>query len=143
MSIEKTGSAHWQGSLKRGKGTVSTQSGALKDNPYGFNTRFEGEPGTNPEELIAASHASCYSMALSMILGEAGHDPDDVRTEATVTLDQDDSGFKITKVHLVTRAKVPGIDQAGFDDAAQKAKEGCPISRVLNAEITLDATLES
>ncbi|GAB3351287.1 OsmC family protein [Chromohalobacter beijerinckii] len=143
MSIEKTGSAHWQGSLKRGKGTVSTQSGALKDNPYGFNTRFEGEPGTNPEELIAASHASCYSMALSMILGEAGHDPDDVRTEATVTLDQDDSGFKITKVHLVTRAKVPGIDQSSFDDAAQKAKEGCPISRVLNAEITLDATLES
>ncbi|MCI0510743.1 osmotically inducible protein OsmC [Chromohalobacter marismortui] len=143
MSIEKTGSAHWQGSLKRGKGTVSTQSGALKDNPYGFNTRFEGEPGTNPEELIAASHASCYSMALSMILGEAGHDPDDVRTEATVTLDQDDSGFKITRVHLVTRAKVPGIDQSSFDDAAQKAKEGCPISRVLNAEITLDAQLES
>ncbi|MCK0713992.1 MULTISPECIES: OsmC family protein [Chromohalobacter] len=143
MSIEKTGSAHWQGSLKRGKGTVSTQSGALKDNPYGFNTRFEGEPGTNPEELIAASHASCYSMALSMILGEAGHDPDDVRTEATVTLDQDDSGFKITKVHLVTRAKVPGIDQSGFEESANKAKEGCPISRVLNAEITLDATLES
>ncbi|ABE58514.1 OsmC family protein [Chromohalobacter israelensis] len=142
MSIEKTGSAHWQGSLKRGKGTVSTQSGALKDNPYGFNTRFEGEPGTNPEELIAASHASCYSMALSMILGEAGHDPDDVRTEATVTLDKDDSGFKVTKVNLVTRAKVPGIDQAGFDDAAQKAKEGCPISRLLNAEITLDARLE-
>ncbi|MDO0944585.1 MULTISPECIES: OsmC family protein [Chromohalobacter] len=142
MSIEKTGSAHWQGSLKRGKGTVSTQSGALKDNPYGFNTRFEGEPGTNPEELIAASHASCYSMALSMILGEAGHDPDDVRTEATVTLDKDDSGFKVTKVDLVTRAKVPGIDQAGFDDAAQKAKEGCPISRLLNAEITLDARLE-
>ncbi|WP_280561693.1 MULTISPECIES: OsmC family protein [unclassified Chromohalobacter] len=143
MSIEKTGSAHWQGSLKRGNGTVSTQSGALKDNPYGFNTRFEGEPGTNPEELIAASHASCYSMALSMILGEAGHDPDDVRTEATVTLDQDDSGFKITKVHLVTRAKVPGIDQSDFDESANKAKEGCPISRVLNAEITLDATLES
>ncbi|MBZ5875433.1 OsmC family protein [Chromohalobacter israelensis] len=142
MSIEKTGSAHWQGSLKRGKGTVSTQSGALKDNPYGFNTRFEGEPGTNPEELIAASHASCYSMALSMILGEAGHDPDDVRTEATVTLGKDDSGFKVTKVDLVTRAKVPGIDQAGFDDAAQKAKEGCPISRLLNAEITLDARLE-
>ncbi|MDF9432946.1 OsmC family protein [Chromohalobacter israelensis] len=142
MSIEKTGSAHWQGSLKRGKGTVSTQSGALKDNPYGFNTRFEGEPGTNPEELIAASHASCYSMALSMILGEAGHDPDDVRTEATVTLDKDDSGFKVTKVDLVTRAKVPGIDQAGFDDATQKAKEGCPISRLLNAEITLDARLE-
>ncbi|NWO55073.1 OsmC family protein [Chromohalobacter israelensis] len=142
MSIEKTGSAHWQGILKRGKGTVSTQSGALKDNPYGFNTRFEGEPGTNPEELIAASHASCYSMALSMILGEAGHDPDDVRTEATVTLDKDDSGFKVTKVDLVTRAKVPGIDQAGFDDAAQKAKEGCPISRLLNAEITLDARLE-
>ena len=142
MSIEKTGSAHWQGSLKRGKGTVSTQSGALKDTPYGYNTRFEGEPGTNPEELIAASHASCYSMALSMILGEAGHDPDDVRTEATVTLDKDDSGFKVTKVDLVTRAKVPGIDQAGFDDAAQKAKEGCPISRLLNAEITLDARLE-
>ena len=142
MSIEKTGSAHWQGSLKRGKGTGSTQSGALKDNPYGFNPRFEGEPGANPEELIAASHASCYSMALSMILGEAGHDPDDVRTEATVTLDKDDSGFKVTKVDLVTRAKVPGIDQAGFDDAAQKAKEGCPISRLLNAEITLDARLE-
>ncbi|MFC3282230.1 OsmC family protein [Litchfieldella rifensis] len=142
MSIKKTGSAEWQGSLKEGKGTVSTQSGSLKDNPYGFKQRFEGQPGTNPEELIAAAHASCYSMALSMILGEAGHEAESIKTLATVTLDQDASGFSVTQVHLDTTARIPGADQAAFEDAANKAKTGCPISKLLTAEITLDAKLE-
>lgn len=143
MSIKKQGSAEWQGSLKQGKGTVSTESGALKQNPYGFNTRFEGEPGTNPEELIGAAHASCYSMALSMILGEDNLEPESIKTNATVTLDQDDSGFTISAIHLETRAKIPGADQSKFDEAANKAKEGCPVSKLFNAKITLDAKLEN
>lgn len=142
MSIQKKGSAEWQGSLKQGKGTVSTESGVLNQNPYGFNTRFEGQTGTNPEELIGAAHASCYSMALSMILGEAGLEPESIKTEATVTLEQDDSGFTISAVHLDTTARIPGADQAKFDDAANKAKEGCPVSKLFNARITLDAKLE-
>lgn len=142
MSIQKKGSAEWQGSLKQGKGTVSTESGVLNQNPYGFNTRFEGQAGTNPEELIGAAHASCYSMALSMILGEAGLEPESIKTEATVTLEQDDSGFTISAVHLDTTARIPGADQAKFDDAANKAKEGCPVSKLFNARITLDAKLE-
>lgn len=142
MSIQKKGSAEWQGSLKQGKGTVSTESGVLNQNPYGFNTRFEGQAGTNPEELIGAAHASCYSMALSMILGEAGLEPESIKTEATVTLEQDDSGFTISAVHLDTAARIPGADQAKFDDAANKAKEGCPVSKLFNARITLDAKLE-
>ncbi len=142
MSIKKKGNAEWQGSLKQGKGTVSTESGALKQNPYGFNTRFEGQPGTNPEELIGAAHASCYSMALSMILGEDNLEPESIKTEATVTLEQDDSGFTVSAIHLDTRARVPGADQAKFDEAANKAKEGCPISKLFNAKITLDAKLE-
>lgn len=143
MSIKKTGSAEWQGSLKEGKGTVSTQSGALTDNPYGFKQRFEGQPGTNPEELVGAAHASCYSMALSMILGEAGYEAESIKTQATVTLNQDDGGFSITRVHLDTVARIPGADQAAFEEAAKKAKTGCPISKLLTAEITLDAKLES
>lgn len=143
MSIKKTGSAEWQGSLKQGKGTVSTESGALKQNPYGFNTRFEGQAGTNPEELIGAAHASCFSMALSMILGQDELEPESIKTQATVTLDQDDSGFTISAVHLETRAKVPGADQARFEEAANKAKEGCPVSKLFKADITLDAKLES
>lgn len=143
MAIEKKGSAEWKGSLKGGNGIVSTESGALKDNPYGFNTRFEGQAGTNPEELIGAAHASCFSMALSMMLGEAGLEPQSIRTEATVTLDQDDSGFYVSKVHLTTLASIPGADQAAFDKAANDAKAGCPISRLFNADITLDAKLES
>ncbi|MEC9482863.1 MAG: OsmC family protein [Halomonas sp.] len=143
MSIQKKGSAEWQGSLKQGKGTVSTESGALEQNPYGFNTRFEGQPGTNPEELIGAAHASCFSMALSMILGQDNLEPESIKTEATVTLDQDDSGFTISAIHLVTRARVPGADQARFEDAANKAKAGCPVSKLFKADITLDAQLES
>lgn len=142
MSIQKKGSAEWQGSLKQGKGTVSTESGVLKQNPYGFNTRFEGQAGTNPEELIGAAHASCYSMALSMILGEADLEPESIKTEATVTLEQDDSGFTISAIHLDTTARIPGADQAKFDEAANKAKEGCPVSKLFNARITLDAKLE-
>ncbi|SFI18703.1 OsmC family protein [Modicisalibacter xianhensis] len=143
MSIKKKGSAEWQGSLKKGKGTVSTESGALKQNPYGFNTRFEGQPGTNPEELIGAAHASCFSMALSMILGESELEPESIKTEATVTLEQDDSGFTISAIHLDTRARIPGADQATFEEAANKAKEGCPVSKLFKANITLDAKLES
>ncbi|REC95792.1 OsmC family protein [Kushneria indalinina] len=142
MAIQKKGSAEWGGSLKRGKGVVSTESGALKENPYGFNTRFEGQPGTNPEELIGAAHASCYSMALSMILGQSELEPESIKTEATVTLDQDDSGFYISKVALTTVARVPGADQETFEKAANDAKEGCPVSRLFNADITLDARLE-
>ncbi|GAB2795635.1 peroxiredoxin OsmC [Halomonas shantousis] len=143
MSIQKKGSAEWQGSLKQGKGTVSTESGVLKQNPYGFKTRFEGEAGTNPEELIGAAHASCFSMALSMILGQAELEPESIKTQATVSLDQDDSGFTISKIHLETTARVPGADQATFDECAQKAKEGCPVSKLFKAEITLDAKLEA
>ena len=142
MSIQKNGSAVWQGGLKDGKGTVSTQSGTLNEAPYSFAKRFEDESGANPEELIGAAHASCYSMALSMILGEAGYTPDRIASRATVTLAPDDSGFSISAVHLETRASVPGADEAAFQDAAEKAKAGCPVSKLFNAEITLDAKLD-
>ncbi len=142
MSIQKNGSAVWQGGLKDGKGTVSTQSGALIDVPYSFAKRFEDESGANPEELIGAAHASCYSMALSMILGEAGHTPERIATRAAVTLTPDDGGFSISAIHLETRASVPGADEAAFQDAAEKAKAGCPVSKLFKAEITLDARLE-
>ncbi|MCW4149261.1 OsmC family protein [Halomonas sp. 18H] len=142
MSIKKYGSAVWQGDLKDGKGTVSTQSGVLDETAYSFATRFEGQDGSNPEELIGAAHASCYSMALSMILGEAGYTPERIATQAEVSLVEDESGFSISQIHLETRASVPGADQAAFEDAANKAKEGCPISKLFNAEITLDAKLE-
>lgn len=139
--MKKTASAIWQGGLKDGKGQISTESGALKNNPYGFNTRFENQPGTNPEELIGAAHAGCFSMALSMMLGEAGLTPDRIDTEAQVTLDKQDDGFAITAVHLVLKAKVPGASEEQFKEIANKAKAGCPVSKVLNADITLDATL--
>lgn len=141
MAIHKKGQAHWEGDLKRGKGNVSTESGALKQLPYGFNTRFEDVQGTNPEELIGAAHAACFSMALSMILGEVGYTADSIDTTATVTLDQVDGGFAITKVALKSAVKVPGADPAKFDEAIQKAKAGCPVSKVLNAEISLEYTL--
>lgn len=141
--MNKTASAHWQGDLKQGKGTISTQSGALKDNPYGFNTRFEDAPGTNPEELIGAAHAGCFSMAFSMLLGEENFTPDSIDTKATVTLEKLSDGFAVTAVHLEMRARIPGIEQAKFEDIANKAKSGCPISKLLNAKITLDATLQS
>jgi osmotically inducible protein OsmC len=141
MTIHKKGQAHWEGDLKRGKGTVSTESGVLNQQPYGFNTRFEGAKGTNPEELIAAAHASCFSMALSLMLSEAGFTATSIDTEATVSLDQVSGGFSITKVALQSKIAVPDIDADTFDGIIQKAKAGCPVSQVLKAEITLDYQL--
>ena len=139
--MNRKASARWNGSLKEGKGTISTDTGVLRDTPYSFSTRFENEPGTNPEELIAAAHAGCFSMALSGQLTTAGTPPESVDTTATVTLEKTDAGFTVTKVHLDVRAKVPGADQAAFETAANNAKTGCPISRLLKAEITMDAKL--
>ncbi|SDF37084.1 OsmC family protein [Sulfitobacter delicatus] len=139
--ITKSGSAKWTGSLKEGNGHVSTESGVLSDQPYGFNTRFEGKDGTNPEELIGAAHASCFSMALSMILGESDLTPDSIETKAEVHLEQKDGGFHVPKVHLTVEAKIPGASQEDFDKAAKTAKENCPISKLLTAEITMDAKL--
>ena len=139
--MNRKASARWNGSLKEGKGTISTDTGVLRDTPYSFSTRFENEPGTNPEELIAAAHAGCFSMALSGQLTNAGTPPESVDTTATVTLEKTDAGFTVTKVHLDVRAKVPGADQAAFETAANNAKTGCPISRLLKAEITMDAKL--
>lgn len=141
--MNKTASAHWAGNLKQGKGTISTESGALKDNPYGFNTRFENQPGTNPEELIGAAHAGCFSMAFAMLLGEENFTPDSIDTQATVTLEKQSDGFAVTAVHLKMQARIPSIEQSKFDEIAGKAKSGCPISKLLNAKITLDATLKS
>jgi osmotically inducible protein OsmC len=141
--MKKTASAHWQGGIKDGKGTISTQSGALRDNPYGFNTRFEDQPGTNPEELIGAAHAGCFSMALSKELGEAGMTAESIDTQAEVTLDKADGGFAITAVHLTLKARIPGADRAAFEKAVETAKNGCPVSKVLNASITLEATLDA
>ncbi|QHF00964.1 OsmC family peroxiredoxin [Pseudomonas asturiensis] len=143
MSIVKKASAHWKGDLKTGLGSISTETAALREHPYGFKARFEGGQGTNPEELIGAAHAGCFSMALSMILGDAGLTADSIDTQAEVTLDQVDGGFAITAVHLILKAKVPGASQQQFDELTTKAKEGCPVSKVLNAKITLDATLLS
>ncbi len=142
MQITKKASAVWQGGLKDGKGEISTQSGALKNNPYGFNTRFEGQPGTNPEELIGAAHAGCFSMAFSMILGEAKLVPEKIETSAEVTLEKVGDGFEITAIHLVMTAKIPGATQEQFTELSEKAKAGCPVSKVLNAKITLAATLQ-
>ncbi|EOC8683240.1 OsmC family protein [Enterobacter roggenkampii] len=141
MTIHKHGSAHWSGDIKRGKGTVSTESGVLNQQPYGFNTPFEGEKGTNPEELIGAAHAACFSMALSLMLGEAGYTADAIDTTADVSLDKTDGGFAITKVALKSKVTVPGIAPQQFDGIIQKAKAGCPVSQLLKAEITLDYTL--
>ena len=135
------GTAVWRGGLKDGRGAISTKSGALKDYPYGFAARFEGQPGTNPEELIGAAHAGCFTMALSLILGEAGLVAEEMNTKADVTLEKQGDGFAITKVHLTLRAKIPGIDAAKFAELADKAKAGCPVSKLLKAEITLDAAL--
>ncbi|MDE7599695.1 OsmC family protein [Enterobacter asburiae] len=141
MTIHKHGSAHWSGDIKRGKGTVSTESGVLNQQPYGFNTRFEGEKGTNPEELIGAAHAACFSMALSLMLGEAGYTADSIDTTADVSLDKTGGGFAITKVALKSKVTVPGIAPQQFDGIIQKAKAGCPVSQLLKAEITLDYKL--
>jgi osmotically inducible protein OsmC len=141
MKINRSGSAVWSGGLKEGKGAISTQSGALDAHPYGFAMRFEGVPGTNPEELIAAAHASCFTMALSLILGEAGLTAEKMETNAVVTLEQKDGGFAITASKLTLRAKIPGADDAQFQELAGKAKANCPVSKLLNAEISLDAEL--
>lgn len=140
--MKTQGSAVWSGGIKDGKGALSTRSGALKDYPYGFASRFEGKPGTNPEELIGAAHAGCFTMALSLILGEAGLTAERMETTADVTLDKVADGFAITSVHLRLNAKIPGAGKQQFEELAGKAKAGCPVSKLLNTEITLDATLE-
>jgi lipoyl-dependent peroxiredoxin len=141
MKINRHGSAAWQGGIKDGKGSISTESGALKAYPYGFASRFEGMPGTNPEELIAAAHAGCFTMALSLILSEAKLTAELMETSAKVTLEQFEGGYAITAVHLALKAKIPGADQATFEKLSSVAKAGCPVSKVLKADITLDATL--
>ncbi|EKE45124.1 osmotically inducible protein C [Oceaniovalibus guishaninsula JLT2003] len=139
---KKTGSAHWEGSLKEGKGTISTETGALDKQRYGFNSRFGEGHHTNPEELIAAAHAACFSMALSNILGDHDLTPDSIDTKATVQLDQVEGGFEISKIHLDVTASIPGADESKFMDAAKAAKEGCPVSKALaGPTITMDARL--
>ena len=135
------GTAVWQGGFKEGSGTISTRSGALDKQPYGAATRFEDEPGTNPEELIGAAHAACFSKALSLMLGEAGLTADRIETKADVTLDKQGDGFAITTIHLTLNAKVPGASRERFLEIANQAKSGCPVSKLFNAEITLDASL--
>ena len=135
-------SAEWRGGLKDGKGTVSVDSGLFTHAPYTFGMRFESERGTNPEELIAAAHAGCFSMALSAQLGEAGMKAESIRTTAAVTLEKVGEGFSVTASHLDRTARIPGADRAAFQKAAEAAKSGCPISKLLNAKITLDAKLE-
>ena len=142
MKTTNTGSAIYEGLGKSGKGHVSTGSGALSAQPYGFNTRFEDAPGTNPEELIGAAHASCFTMALSFKLADAGHEDGSVETTAEVTLEKDGDGFTVTKSALSTKGKVPGMDQAKFEELAADAKANCPISKLLNCEITLETAFE-
>jgi lipoyl-dependent peroxiredoxin len=141
--MKRKASAEWNGNLKGGKGTISTDSGVLSNTQYSFSTRFESGIGTNPEELIAAAHAGCFSMALAAQLGEAGITAESIKTTASVSLDKADDGFAITTVHLDVTAKIPGIEQQTFEQAANSAKEGCPVSKVLNAKITMDAKLEA
>jgi len=139
----KNASAVWRGGIKDGGGTISTETGVLREAPYGFKSRFENGPGTNPEELIGAAHAGCFSMALSLMLGEAGLTPEQIDTKAAVTLDKVADGFEITASHLTVVARIPGADQAKFMEIANKAKAGCPVSKLLKAAITMDARLES
>ena len=141
VKIKRTGSAAWKGGIKTGRGNISTESGALKEYPYGFASRFEGQKGSNPEELIAAAHASCFTMALSLILEQAGLTADLMETSAQVTLEQVTDGYSITASHLVLKAKIPGTDKATFDNLVEKAKSGCPVSKLLKADISLEATL--
>lgn len=135
--------AIWRGGIKDGGGTISTETGVLKEAPYGFKARFEDGPGTNPEELIGAAHAGCFSMALSLMLGEAGLTAEKIETHADVTLEKVGDGFEITKSHLRVTAKIPNADQAKFEEIANKAKTGCPVSKLLKAQITMEATLEA
>ncbi|MGH8445822.1 MAG: OsmC family protein [Solimonas sp.] len=143
MKINRTGSAVWSGGLKDGRGAISTQSGALKEYPYGYASRFEGVAGTNPEELIGAAHAGCFTMALTLMLGEAGLKADKLETTAVVTLEQGEGGFSIPAIKLTLKAKIPGTDDAKFQEIAAKAKAGCPVSKLFRADITLEATLVS
>ncbi len=142
MHINRKASATWKGGLKDGKGSLITPSGVLSNTQYSFGTRFENGAGTNPEELIAAAHAGCFAMALSAQLGEAGLKPDTIDATATVTLEKNAAGWEVTTSHLDVRARIPGADAAAFERAANNAKAGCPISRLLNAKITMDAKLE-
>ncbi len=141
--MDSKASAVWKGDLKGGSGAISAPSGVLSGAEYTFATRFEGRAGTNPEELVAAAHAGCYSMALSHGLASGGHTPDSVSTTATVSLESVEGGFAVTKIHLECSARVPGISRAAFDEKANEAKAGCPISKLMNAEISLNAVLES
>jgi osmotically inducible protein OsmC len=141
--MKRSASAEWKGGLKDGKGSISTDSTVLNNTQYSFGTRFENGVGTNPEELIAAAHAGCFSMALSAQLGAAGMKAESIKTKATITLDQVEGGFAITASHLDVVVKIPGADKAAFETAANNAKAGCPVSKVLNAKITMDAKLES
>ncbi|MBB4613023.1 OsmC family protein [Novosphingobium taihuense] len=141
MKIRRTGSAHWEGGLKDGKGAITTASGALSGYPYGFASRFEGVAGSNPEELLGAAHAACFTMALSLVLAEAGLTATALDTTAVVTLEQGETGYFIPTVELTLRASIPGADDATFQKAAATAKANCPLSKVLNAEISLDAAL--
>lgn len=143
MAISRRATAHWSGGIKDGGGTLTTASGTLDDTPYGFSDRFEDGPSTNPEELIGAAHAGCYAMALSGELGKAGMTAESLDVTADVTLEKRGDAFRITAVHLDLRARIPGADEEAFHSAAEGAKDGCPVSNVLNAEITLDAKLES
>lgn len=140
--MQRKASAVWKGGLKDGKGTVSASSGVLSNTPYSFTTRFENAPGTNPEELIAAAHAACFSMALSAQLGAANLTPESINTSATLTMDKLDAGWTITTIQLDVSARVPNADEAAFRKAAENAKAGCPVSKVLNAKITMNAKLE-
>lgn len=141
--MKRTASAVWNGDLKKGTGTLSTQSGVLKQTQYSFSTRFENGIGTNPEELLAAAHAGCFTMAFSAFLGNAGFTPDELTTQATLSLEQVDGNWTITAIHLDLKARIPGIDQAQFDKIADEAKAGCPVSRVLKADISLTKNLET
>ena len=140
--MQREATAVWNGGLKDGKGNISTPSGVLKATPYSFAMRFENVPGTNPEELIAAAHAGCFSMALSGELGNVGITAERIETRARVTLEKTDAGFTVTRSDLTLKAKAPGADRAKFEEAAAKAKAGCPISRLLNAKISLETTFE-
>jgi len=142
MTVKKA-SAVWKGGIRDGGGTISTETGVLREAPYGFKSRFEDGPGTNPEELIAAAHAGCFSMALSLMLGEAGLTAEKIETQAAVTLEKSAEGFAITASHLEVNVKIPGADAAKFQEIANKAKAGCPVSKVLNARVTMNAKLEA
>ncbi len=139
--MQRKANAVWSGNLKQGKGQLSTESGVLQDTPYGFAKRFESEPGTNPEELIAAAHAGCFTMALSAQLEDAGLTASSLRTSAAVTLEKEGNGFSITTIHLTLEAEIPGASKEAFEKAANAAKAGCPVSKVLNATITMEARL--